>query len=125
LMFSIVDILLSWRSRTSKFLSVSMGIFIYSIWFLESIKTLKFSETACKLDISLSLFILRSMNVRFGRDTRFSILEISLFYKFRYFIFSSPSNSGTCLRQRESRFIFSMFYSLSLGLLYMIIMFGI
>ena len=33
---------------------------------------------------------------RFGSETKFSILAISLFCKLNYYNFSSPSNKGTC-----------------------------
>jgi|LauGreDrversion4_2_1035121.scaffolds.fasta_scaffold141650_2 hypothetical protein len=113
--FSILVILFSWRSRTSRFFIASRGNFIPSIWFLDIINTLKLSETPYRFETSLILFMLRSIKVRLGSETKFSILTISLFYKLRYLIFSSPSRRGICLRQRESRFIFSKLVSRSLG----------
>ena len=117
LIFSILEILFSCKSRTSRFLKWSNGYFSPSIRFFESISTRRLSTTDYKFEISLILFILRSMKVRFGSETRFSILEISLFCKFRYLIRSSPSSKGTCFKHLESRFIFSTLVSRSLGLL--------
>lgn len=123
LRFSILVILFSCKSKTSKFLKFST-CFTYSIRFLLSINTLRLS-TVEKLEISFILFVDRSRNVRFGKLTKFSIFVISLFYKFKYFIFSSPSSKGICLRVLESKVIFSTFCSLSAGLLYTMTMFGI
>lgn len=80
---------------------------------------------AVKVEMSLILLLEISKNVRFGRLTKFSILEMSLFCRFKYLIFSSPSNNGMCFRFLLSSVIFSTFISLSLGLLYTITMFGI
>lgn len=107
LMFSILEILFSCKSRTSKLLKHST-CFMTSIWFLLNIKTLKFS-TVEKLAISFTLLHEISRKVKFGNETKFSILTISLFYKFKYFILSSPSNNGTCFKFLDSNYIFSTF----------------
>lgn len=120
---SIFYILFSCKSKISRFLKLSRFL-IEVIWFLLSINTRRFS-TVEKFEISLNLFLEKSRKVRLGKLTKFSILIISLFYKFKYFILSSPSSKGTCFKFLLSNVIFSTFVSLSQGLLYTIRMFGI
>ena len=95
------------------------------IIFLLKIRTLNAVRFEMLEPISASLLELMSRKCRFGKDTRFSILEISLFWRFRYLTFSSPSSKGICLSALESSCIFSEFCSLSLGRLYMMRILGI
>ena len=88
--------LLSWRSSISRLVKESRLV-TFVIWFIDRIRLLMF-RVWLKFVISDTLFELKSKKWRLGRDTRFSILEILLFWRFKYFIFSSPSRRGMCER---------------------------
>jgi hypothetical protein len=86
------EMLLSWRSMFSKLVKFSRFVILVML-FIERIRFLTFIVWFT-LVISDSLLELKSRKCRFGRETKFSIFIILLFYKFKYLIFSSPSSSG-------------------------------
>ena len=115
LRFSILRILLSLRSSTSKFGSYSSRFSIVSMKFLLRISTLRCWKVGI-FEISESRFCDRSKKVRLGRLTMFSILVISFYDKLSYFNFSSPSSKGTCFNALFSSDSFSVLEVRSEGL---------